>query len=208
MSKRTVSKYFISYHGGKYCFRLVHAGWYTCSPPRAGSGTSLYRELFFQTIDEKKEHLPLPLRICKHARIPNVLLLYVRGPPQRNASGPRERTRHPSPGGVEGMAEGRHLVQDAPKGPYVRLVVVRLVVEQLGRHVVRRPDARAREVHRAFEYLIHIVNNCKFFVCFCFLGRGAFCTVCVGVKNVFRAKDDFRSHSGRVAASLSCWRSG
>lgn len=58
-----------------------------------------------------------------------------------------------SPGGIEGMIEGSHLVQDASEGPYVGLVVVRFVVENLGRHVVRRTDARARKVHRPFEHL-------------------------------------------------------
>ena len=51
------------------------------------------------------------------------------------------------------MGEGRHFIQDASEGPYVGLVVVGLVVEQLGGHVIRCSDTRASKVHRALQYL-------------------------------------------------------
>lgn len=64
--------------------------------------------------------------------------------------------RFVSPGRVKSMGEGGHLVQDASEGPYVGLVVVGLVVEKLGGHVVRRPDSRAGKVHRTLQ---HLANN-------------------------------------------------
>lgn len=57
------------------------------------------------------------------------------------------------PGGIKSMGEGGHFVQDASEGPYVGLVVVGLVVEELGGHVVRRPDTRAGKVHRTLQHL-------------------------------------------------------
>lgn len=50
------------------------------------------------------------------------------------------------PLGVEGVLKGQKLVEQAPECPDVRLVVVRVVLENLWRHVVRSPDARAREL--------------------------------------------------------------
>ncbi len=52
------------------------------------------------------------------------------------------------PGGVKGVCEGCHLVQDATESPYIRLVVVGLVVEELRGHVIRRANPRAGKIHR------------------------------------------------------------
>lgn len=51
------------------------------------------------------------------------------------------------------MLEGQKLVQQAPESPDVRLVVVRVVLEDLRGHVVGSPDARAREVAGAPKQL-------------------------------------------------------
>ena len=51
---------------------------------------------------------------------------------------------------IEGVVQCGHLVQHAAQRPHVALVAVRLVLEDLGGHVVRRPDTRLREVHGAF----------------------------------------------------------
>lgn len=58
-----------------------------------------------------------------------------------------------SPGGIEGMAESGHLVQNASEGPYVGLVIIRFIVEDFRRHVVRRSDTGTSEVHRSFQHL-------------------------------------------------------
>lgn len=44
------------------------------------------------------------------------------------------------------MFQGEQLVQHAAESPDVRLVVVGVVLEDLGRHVVRRADARASKI--------------------------------------------------------------
>ena len=51
------------------------------------------------------------------------------------------------------MSEGGHFVQNTSEGPYVGFVIVGLVVEKLGGHVVRRPDTRAGKVHRTLQHL-------------------------------------------------------
>lgn len=64
------------------------------------------------------------------------------------------------------MVQRRHLVQNAAEGPYIRLVVVGLIVEEFRGHVVRRPDPRAGKVHRAFQYLrrVPISSGKAFFI--------------------------------------------
>ena len=49
------------------------------------------------------------------------------------------------------MIQSSALVQDAPQRPDVRLVIIRLVFEDLGAHVVGRADAGLREIQRPFE---------------------------------------------------------
>lgn len=61
---------------------------------------------------------------------------------------------------VEGVLEGQQLVQEAPERPDVRLVVVRVVLENLWRHVVGRSDARAREVAGTPQKLLRGVFFC------------------------------------------------
>lgn len=54
------------------------------------------------------------------------------------------------------MLEGQKLVEQAAECPDVRLVVVRVVLEDLRRHVVRGPDARARELAGAPQQLFYV----------------------------------------------------
>ena len=51
------------------------------------------------------------------------------------------------------MLKRGHLIQDTAQRPNVRLVVVRLVLEQFWTHIVRRPDTRLCKLHRALENL-------------------------------------------------------
>lgn len=61
-----------------------------------------------------------------------------------------------TPLSVEGVLKGEQLVQEAPERPDVRLVVVRVVLKNLRRHVVRRADARYREVAGAPQELSRV----------------------------------------------------
>ena len=56
-------------------------------------------------------------------------------------------------GGLEGVFESGHLVEHTAGAPDVALVVVRLLLGDLRRQVVRRANARARECVRAAERL-------------------------------------------------------
>lgn len=55
------------------------------------------------------------------------------------------------------MLEREQLVEEAPERPDVRLIVVGMVLENLRRHVVRRPDARAGEVAGTPQKLLRSV---------------------------------------------------
>ena len=55
--------------------------------------------------------------------------------------------------GVECVAQVAHLIEHAAEGPHIRLVTVGLILKELGRHVVRGPDACVCEVFRAVEDL-------------------------------------------------------
>lgn len=95
---------------------------------------------------KQDKHLRFTRRFC--SRLPAICLV------ARLTAG----TEVVSPGGVKSMGEGGHLVQNASEGPNVGLVVVGLVVEKLGGHVVRRPDSRAGKVHRTLQHLTK--NKC------------------------------------------------
>lgn len=54
---------------------------------------------------------------------------------------------------VEGVLQGEQLVEKASERPYVRLIVVRVVLKYLRRHVIRRSDAGASKVASPSEKL-------------------------------------------------------
>ena len=53
---------------------------------------------------------------------------------------------------VEGALERRELVEETTHRPDIALVVVRLVVADLGRHVVGRAARRPRQLGRVVEH--------------------------------------------------------
>ena len=52
---------------------------------------------------------------------------------------------------VEGVPQVAHFIKNAPESPHITLVTVGLGLEQLGRHVVWRTDARVREIFRVVQ---------------------------------------------------------